>query len=437
MATGTEVVKTQRMFYGWWLLAAGTTVAVLYSVFFAVGLGVYFPPVIEEFQTSRAALSWVFALMQLENGLLGPVEGYMVDKLGTRKVMFLGLFLLGVGLIWMSQAGSLSIFLAAFLIIALGGGLAGFLPISAAVTNWFVRHRSIAMGIALAGFSAGGLLLPALAWSISTYGWRDTAFGSALILWIVGFPLVALIRHRPEPYGYRPDGDPPSQPTAASLGGENEEAGLPSPTPPQEEQLSLTPIQAMKTSAFWVIGIAHSLAVLMVGAVMVHLVQFVVDLGTSLVVASTVVTVTTGVSIVGRLVGGFLGDRVSKVRILVVAFLLQAAGMLVLSFATQLWQAMLFAVIFGLGWGTRGPLLIAIRGDYFGRRYYATIMGLSQPMLMVGLLVGPLMAGYAYDILDSYQSAFIVIALANLLGAFLLVFLHPPKVATVSKQPIG
>jgi MFS family permease len=103
--------------------------------------------------------------------------------------------------------------------------------------------------------------------------------------------------------------------------------------------------------------------------------------------------------------------------------------MLVLSFATQLWQAMLFAVIFGLGWGTRGPLLIAIRGDYFGRRYYATIMGLSQPMLMVGLLIGPLMAGYAYDILDSYQSAFIVITLANLLGAFLLVFLHPPKVA--------
>ena len=86
-----------------------------------------------------------------------------------------------------------------------------------------------------------------------------------------------------------------------------------------------------------------------------------------------------------------------------------------------------FAVLYGLGYGARAPILIALRGEYFGGRNFATIMGMSQPILMIGIFIGPIAAGFAYDLQGSYTMSFTVISFLNLFGAILVLFIKRPK----------
>ena len=136
--------------------------------------------------------------------------------------------------------------------------------------------------------------------------------------------------------------------------------------------------EAMKTSAFWFISFGHGFALLVVGAVMVHLIPHLVDrLDMTLESAAVVVTVMTGTSVFGQVGGGFLGDRMDKRYIAATCMLGHTIALIGIAFATSLFLVYVFAIIHGLAWGTRGPLMGAIRADYFGRSSLPTIMGFS------------------------------------------------------------
>ena len=133
------------------------------------------------------------------------------------------------------------------------------------------------------------------------------------------------------------------------------------------------------------------------------------------------------VAMVGRVIGGYLGDLIGYKVILLACFLLLSVGVVVLSTAHTMTQALVYAVLYGLGYGARAPLLIALRADFFGPRNFATIMGLSQPIMVIGSFFGPIAAGYAYDVQGSYQMIFSVIAVLNLIGAVLIFFIKRPS----------
>lgn len=419
--TGT---KKKGFFYGWWLLGAGTVGMTMHGGMFAYGFASFFLPLAEALGVSRGTLSIAFSFTRLESSLLGPIEGYFIDKLGPRRIMLVGYFLFGLSYILFSLVDSLLEFYLVFPIMALGASMAGFLPVVTAITNWFRRRRAFATGISSAGVNVGGMLVAAVAMAITLFGWRSAALVLGLTIWAVGFPVASMMRHRPQQYGFLPDGDQPAE--AATGGSEDTEDGSSDAALPFDDEADFTPKEALQTSAFWFLAASHGVSLIVVASVAIHEIPLLVDVGISYNTAASVLAFMTFVAMVGRVSGGYLGDKFGRKPLLVVCFFLMSSGILVLATAQSVPQAMLFATLYGLGYGARAPLFTALRGDYFGPKNFATIMGLAQPVMMIGSFSGPIIAGLAYDIQGSYRVVFTVYAVLVLSGALFVFFIKKP-----------
>jgi MFS family permease len=279
------------------------------------------------------------------------------------------------------------------------------------------------MGIAYTGLSVGGLTVPLVAWSLDSFGWRTTAVISGVLVLSLGLPLAQIVRTRPEDYGEFPDGvDPASRPARrrrdAASGEEVED---------EEEEPEFTAREAMRTRAFWFISLGHGFAVLMVSAIMVHLVvNLNEELGYSLQTAALVVALMTVLQTFGQLAGGFLGDRFNKQLILTVTMLGHGVAIIVLAYASNYWMVIAFAVVHGIAWGVRGPILHTYRADCFGRASFAQVLGFSSMIVMFGMMSGPLVAGYLADYTGSYQLGFTILGVLALLGSLFFAFANKP-----------
>ncbi len=171
------------------------------------GFSNFIIPLSREFGWNRTTISAAFSLARLEAGLFGPIEGWFVDKLGPRRLVLFGVPLMALGYVLMSQVNSLFFFLIVYvLFISLGSSIGTGSPMTAAVANWFDRKRGLAFGIMWSGVGIGGLFVPALGWLIEEFGWRDASLIIGIFLFVAGTPIGFVMRHRPEPYGYLPDG---------------------------------------------------------------------------------------------------------------------------------------------------------------------------------------------------------------------------------------
>lgn len=411
-------LKTPRnAFYGWRIV--GTTVVALAVIGASTfqSLGVFFVALERSFGWSRTVLSGAFTLSRAEGAFLGPLEGILTDRLGSRRMILIGMGIAGAGFLLFSMVQSVIAFYIAFLIIFTGAGLGGWLPLMTAINNWFVRNRTKAMAIGMSGFNVGGLLVPLLAWAVTTYGWRITTVGLAVITWAMAIPLYLLVRNRPEDYGQHPDGDP----SPAGQGDGALTAELPIPG-----EINFTLGQAIRTRAFWLIAVSHTLSVASFATIAVHIVPALTDRELSLTLAATVVATYTFTGALFQIVGGFLGDRFPKPPLIAAFIIIQGVGMLLAATMHSTLVIFLFAITFGIGFGGRTPLLTAIRGDYFGRQYFATILGTSQIVINLGTMAAPLLAGYIYDKVGSYNIAFLGLAVLNLLGALAILPARKP-----------
>jgi MFS family permease len=411
------------IFYGWWIVAAGFVIQMLNGVLFLQSFGAYFVHWQTEFGWDRTSLSGAFSMQQMESGILGPIQGWLIQRFGPRTVVRVGVVIAGIGLMLLAKVENLWQFYGAFGLIALGSALGGFLAVFSTLANWFVKQRSRAIGISMAGMSVGGLLIPILAWSLGHYGWRSTAFGSGIVMIVGGIVAAQLLRHAPEPYGYLPDGTSPKSKDAAP----DEGTAVDQASSTSEPDVSFTTREAIQTRAFWFLSIAHASALLVVSALMVHLIPHIVErLGYSVEIAGMVVALMTAFVIMSQVFGGALGDKVQKRYVLTLCLIGHSIALLGLAFSSHIWQIALFAVIHGLAWGTRGPIVIAIRADYFGRSSYATIMGFSSIIMMLGMMCGPLLAGTLADRLGDYGLGFTILAsIAGLGSVFFLLAKKP------------
>ena len=407
---------SHRLFYGWYVVLGGFLVQMLNGGLLFHAFSAYVLPLQREFGWSRAAISGAFSMARAESGILGPFQGWLIDRFGARPIMVFGNLLFGLGFVLFSRMDSLVTFYLAFVCIAFGSSLGGFMPIIAAITNWFSRRRATAMALTMVGLGAGGLLVPVVVWGFSTYGWRLTAMGSGVLIWAIGLPASLLMRHSPERYGYLPDGG------SASTPAESREA-----LPWTREEPRFTARQALRTATFWLLSLGHGAALLVVGAVLVHQVpHMVTSIGLSEEAAAANVALLVIVSIVAQMTGGYLGDRLNKRLIMFGCMWMHAAALVVFAFATTRWEAVLFAVLHGAGWGMRGLLVNAIRADYFGRTAYASITGFNSLIVMVGMTTGPLFAGFLYDLVGDYQVAFLVLAFLAAVGSMAFFLAREP-----------
>jgi sugar phosphate permease len=408
----------RNVFYGWWIVAAGFGIEMLIGALMFHAYGAYVVVLRQEFGWSKTLLSAAFAMARAESGILGPVQGWLTDRFGPRALIRVGMAIFGVGFLLFSQIGSPLTFFLTFFLMAVGSSLGGYLPIGVAVVAWFRRRRALALSISATGMSLGGFLVQGVAWALTHWGWRWTAFASGLLVLSVGIPLAQVVRHRPEPYGERPDGDPAPPATRATDRG----------VPAGEMRLpDFTVRQAMRTPAFWYIALGHGAALLVVSAVMVHMLVHVTErLGYSLRQATAVLAIMTVVQVAGQLSGGWAGDRFSKRALVTWCMLGHGAAMLLLAHATAFWMIVAFALLHGLAWGIRGPLMGAMRADYFGSAAFGTITGVSSIVVMLGMMGGPLVAGILADRTGSYVSAFQLLAAMAALGSVFFVLARPP-----------
>jgi sugar phosphate permease len=404
-----------HIFYGWWIVSSAAGIQMLSSMLWMQSFGAYVVLLQEDFGWSKAVIAGAFALTRVESGILGPLQGWLVDRYGPRIILMIGLAMFGVGFMMFSQITSLLGFYLTFALIAVGSSLGGFATVMVSIVNWFSRNRAKAVAVSQLGHSIGGLSVPIVILSLEAFGWRTTAFASGVAVLVIGLPLVQLVRHRPETHGEVADG-----------------ISLPVQTAPGAKAFAegrdFTAREAIRTRAFWLISIGHAFSLLTVSAVMVFMVPHLTEgLGFSLGEAGYVVALMTACQMGGQMAGGFLGDRFNKRYICAVCLVSHTAGLLMIAYATGLSMVVAFAVLHGFAWGTRGPLMVALRADYFGPSSFGTIMGFSSLIVMFGMTGGPLIAGFMADQSGTYVSGLATLACLTFLGSFCFLAAKAPE----------
>jgi sugar phosphate permease len=413
-----------RIYYGWYMATAGAASNFLVLGITVFGFGVFIPPMRDELGWTIAQISVAFSLRSFENGLLAPFTGFMVDRLGARRMAFTGLVALVIGLLLFSQSRSLWWFYGASLVMAFGQSLGSFTPFSAALMNWFTRQRGRAMGLVSTGNGAGGLAAPVMAAMIVMIGWRETAIAAALVIGVVGLPLAMTLRDRPEPYGYGPDGVPLDQAARqrAARGG------------PPAGASGMTVAEALRTPAFYLLAMASGLGGAILGTWIVHQIPHLESTGFSLPAAASIAGFYAVFQIAMRFALGWVGDMVGRRPMFVVSFVLIGIGLLVFGRLNpaQLWLIPVYYLTFATGHATFVVMSQTVVADYFGTRRFATIRGLSHSTAMPLGLIGPVFAGWMFDRTGSYEIAFTVLSSCAIFAAICTLLIRRPQWSDIS-----
>jgi MFS family permease len=364
--------------------------------------GVLVVPLDATFHWGRASISGAYTLGLIIAGLLGVPIGYLVDRRGARLLMSGGSVLAGLALFGLARMAALWQF---YLLWSGGLGLAMALtlyPVTfTVVANWFVRKRGKALAVlTLVGGLSSPICIPLAGALVAHVGWRSTLVVLGLAQLLIALPLHAfLLRRHPEDLGFSPDGEPalPVQAHAPLSGA--------------------TLTEALGSQVFWIL--TASLALVMLGStvVFVHQVAFMISRGTDAVLAATLSGMLGLASLPGRYVFNVLSSRISPQKLLALSVVAQAAGIVVLVQASSLGWLILYVVIYGCAYGAFSPLRASVMADHFGRRAYGAITAVQGIPVAVCAGLGPLAAGWLYDVLHHYEVAFWLCACAFLLAA--------------------
>jgi MFS family permease len=410
----------RNIFYGWWLVVIALLVNAFTSSPVFGGVGVWVDSLEQEFGWSRTQLSIAFSVGQLEASVMGPVIGMLVDRIGSRKVVLIGISIIGIGFILLSFVSTIWMFYLSFAVLMIGASAGGWLPMMTTINNWFNKRRSMAMGFGGLGFSIGSfLLVPALAWLVNPnhYGWQATSLTLGLFFLASAYPVSLLIRNIPEDYGEVPDG-------FAYLRNEKNGNAI---VETQTYDPSYSMRDILKMPAFWIISICHGMSTMLIGTMTVHLILALKDQGISVQTGAWIWGFTLGFSGLCQIFGGWIGDKVPKNLALCFFGWVQAVGVVTATFITSVYYAPIFVVIYGLGFGARMPLGTAIRGEYFGRKAFGKVLGWSMMPMMLLMMMGPVLAGKMYDVYGSYDGAFYLLAAVGFLGSIGFVFAKKPN----------
>src|SRR5438874_1717703 len=175
----------KRIFYGWYMVAAGCGLQFLQSSLLMQSFGAYVAVLRDDRGWSKTALSGAAALHQMEAAILGPVLGWIIDRFGPQGLIRVGVVVFGAGFMLFSQVETLLEFYGAFIVMAIGSSFCGFFPVNVALIHWFERWRARALSSLSLGLALGGIFVPVIAWSLAAFGWRATAFASG-VGWLVG-----------------------------------------------------------------------------------------------------------------------------------------------------------------------------------------------------------------------------------------------------------
>ena len=393
--------KPPGVFYGWWIVAASFLIALYVGGVVFYGFTALFEPIAHEMGWSYTQVSLAASLRGLEIGLLSPLVGILADRWGPKRLVFGGVLITVAGLLLLGSTRSLVMFYLAFALLAVGISACTVTVLLTAVANWFRKKMGLASGIAICGFGFSGLLIPVIVRLIAVYDWRTAVNVLALGMLFLISPLSLFFRHRPEQYGYFPDG----QKQSAVVGPDELGAGQ-----VNEAEVRVKP--ALKSGAFWRLALSRMYHMMVVAAVITHIMPYLSSIGISRSRASLVATLIPLMSVFGRLGFGWLGDKFSKRLMATASFIMIGAGILCFAYASTMSIGLLvpFLVLMGIGYGGTNAILPPLGREYFGRTNFGSIYGIMEGIGTIGGIIGPAIAGWAYDNWGSYHTVWLWLA---------------------------
>jgi MFS family permease len=412
----------KNLYYGWWIVLACFIINLYVGGIIFFSFTAFFEPIHQEFGWSYTQISLATSLRGLEMGIFAPIVGFLVDRFGSRKLLLGGTIIIGIGLVLLSFTQSLLMFYLCFLFIALGAGGCTSVVTMTAVAIWFKKNVGLALGIMASGFGAGGLIIPLIVSMIDASGWRLTLVILGVGMWLLGVPLSLIVRDRPDQLGLSPDG-PLTESSTTSDQGES----------PEKTKRAF--LEMIKKRSFLYLNIAETVRMMTVTAVVTHLMPYLSSIGIPRATSGAVAAALPLVSIVGRFGFGWWGDRFDKRIVLATTFFLMSAGVFAFCYVQSFWVLLLFILLFAPGFGGSMVLRGAILQEYYGMASFGKMLGIVLGSASIGGIIGPTLAGWAFDTLGSYTSVWY--GLCGISGAtiFLIMKIKPivsPSGATLN-----
>lgn len=410
-------VKKGRVFYGWFALTGAMLIIYIVGGSFVHSYGVLLPVLNDEFGWSRAALAGALSAGIIAFGLPSPVFGILVARLGPRLPVIFGNLIAGICIGLISTVQEPWHLYLLYVPMGLGGGFGGYIACTAVANNWFVRKRSLAMGIFTASAGLGGITFPPLVTAlIEVIGWRSTWLILAGIVCILAVLLggVIMVRNRPEDMGLLPDGEP-ADPVTEVEKIESEHEMVKGP-----EKMEM--LRVIKQPAALFIGgfaAANSFAS---GMLQTHQIAYLRDLGYTAITAASTLSFMSIFSIVGSLTFGTLAMKINVRYLASAAFVTQLIGLTILLTTENLGLIYVFAALQGISNGSLITALPTFVGNYYPRHRYAQVMGIVFPFQVISNALSAAFAGFIFDASGSYTPAFTtaaIFSLAGMLFAFL------------------
>ena len=430
--------KSDKFYYGWVIVGVS-----FITLFFALGVrfsfGVFYVAILGEYGWGRGETAGAYSLAMLVHASFALVTGFLIDRFSPRRLFPLGATLLLLGLIAASRIHTIwHLYLCFGVIMAIGINSIGFGPHMALIPRWFVQKRGLASGLALSGIGMGALVIsPLTEVIIESMGWRSAFLIFAGIILCVIIPSTALFQRRsPEDVGQYPDGLDPQ----TGVKDATQREGPPKTYGPKSVPQN-TFKAALRTGAFWWIGVVVFSHGFSANMLLVHQAVHVVDSGFSQMLAASLLGLVGLLMSAGGIFFGFLSDRVGRE----VGFTLGSGaallGLLLFLFVRDTstpWLLYAFAILYGLGHGGLGPIYSSIMGDLFAGPSLGRIMATVSIEYGLGGALGAYVGGYFYDTMGSYFVPFMLSLTCISLG-ILGIWMAAPRhrSALIDKTGVG
>lgn len=396
-----------KLFYGW--IAALVGMALVFSAAnIQYIFGVFVKPLADDFGWSRAAISGCVSGRSIVSCLCAPFVGSWSDKYGPRKFILFGVVLVGLSYLLAARTNSIWELYLSLSILTGIGTTSAFIPVVATVTRWFGGKAALGNGIVMTGFGIAQIILPPIeTFIIIRYGWPASFIFLAIVVWIVG--IIAWHYFKSPPSAT-------SKPTAKEM-----KAGGASPAS------DFTILQALRIPIFWVMLVINLVAFLAYQMSVIHVVPAAIQTGASPEAAALILTLGGAGSTCGRLGMGALASRWGTKRVLVFCLACQIVALSLLTVARDLSTFFTSATLLGFSYGGVIPIMPTMAGGYFGLSAMGSIFSVINIAQNIGAAIGPLAAGFVFDITASYYLAFLSAAILMAIAFIISLFLKPPR----------
>nr|UWI49357.1 MFS transporter [Clostridioides difficile] len=387
----SNISKSGKGFFkGWLVVFAGLILMI--SVYGIVNncASLFIKPVTEDLGFSRSEFSLYYTVIALSTMVIALFMGKLAKKFKIKNIMLVGCVLAGIGYIGYSYANSIYVFYLMSVFSGLGLGMTTLTPLSIIISNWFVEKRGLALGLTFMGSGVGGMIFnPVANYIILNYGWRQSYLVLGIIILVTTIPIVLIfMSEKPSDKGLLPYGYENSSKSVLDTSAKGVMLG-----------------EAVKTKIFWIMVVGLVLITIIAMGVQMHIASYLTDIGYSPTFAASVISINMGVVILGKILLGYIFDKVGCEKGVIFVGLQVFLGVLALLFASKYPAIIVFIICWGIGncMGTIVPALIT--SEIFGKKDYSTIVGVVNAVVLLGAALGSAVTGKLYDMSGGYTLA--------------------------------